>query len=134
MTAPVSARVFAPRVLIIENDFLIAEMIHDMVRDLGYTVTRTVHRMPSALKELSKENFDGALVNIGIDEQKHGVDIADILTEMGMPFGFITGYAHSLVDRHADVPLLQKPFSARQLRDLLEKLVGPAPDNTSHAA
>ena len=31
----------APRVLIIENDALIAEMIHDMVRDLGYTVTRT---------------------------------------------------------------------------------------------
>jgi len=36
----------APRLLIIENDFLIAEMINDMVRDLGYTVTRTVHRLP----------------------------------------------------------------------------------------
>jgi len=136
MSASIPTAIFAPRVLIIENDFLIAEMIHDMVRELGYTVTRTVHRLPSALQELSKENFDGALVNIGIDEQKHGVDLADMLTETGIPFGFVTGYGHSLAERHAHVPLLQKPFNAHQLRNLLEKLVGPAgtPNNTSHAA
>ena len=132
MSASIPTALFAPRVLIIENDFLIAEMIHAMVRELGYTVTRTVHRLPSALKELSKENFDGALVNIGIDEQKHGVELADV---MHIPFGFVTGYGHSLAERHAHVPLLQKPFTAYQLRDLLEKLVGPAgtPNNASNA-
>ena len=57
----------APRVLIIENDFLIGEMIHDMVTELGYRVTHVAHRFGSALREISKENFDGALVNIGID-------------------------------------------------------------------
>ena len=136
MSSSISTGGFAPRVLIIENDFLIAEMINEMVRDLGYTVTRTVHRLPSALKELSKDNFDGALVNIGIDEQKHGVEIADILTEMGVPFGFVTGYGHALTERHARVPLLQKPFNLAQLRSLLEKIVGPAgsPNNTYHAA
>ena len=136
MSSSIATNGFAPRVLIIENDFLIAEMINDMVRDLGYTVTRTVHRLPSALKELSKENFDGALVNIGIDEQKHGVEIADILTEMGVPFGFVTGYGHALAERHAHVPLLQKPFNAEQLRALLQTIVGPAgsPNSTYHAA
>jgi len=136
VSSSIATNGFAPRVLIIENDFLIAEMINDMVRDLGYTVTRTVHRLPSALKELSKENFDGALVNIGIDEQKHGVEIADILTEMGVPFGFVTGYGHALAERHAHVPLLQKPFNAEQLRALLQTIVGPAgsPNNKYHAA
>jgi two-component SAPR family response regulator len=136
MSASSPTPVFAPRVLIIENDFLIAEMIHDMVRELGYTVARTVHRFPSALKELSKVNFDGALVNIGIDEQKHGVELADMLMEMRIPFGFVTGYGHSLAERHAHVPLLQKPFTAYQLRDLLERLVGPAgtPNTASNAA
>ena len=85
MSASIPTAIFAPRVLIIENDFLIAEMIHDMVRELGYTVTRTVHRLPSALKELSKENFDGALVNIGIDEQKHGVELADMRRKCASP-------------------------------------------------
>jgi CheY-like chemotaxis protein len=126
----------APRVLIIENDFLIGEMIESMVRDLGYIVTRTVHRLPSALRELRKENFDGALVNIGIDQQKHGIEIADILKELGVPFGFVTGYSHSLAERHEDVPLLQKPFNADQLRQFLERLIGPSgtPRNTSSAA
>jgi len=134
MGSSISTGGFAPRVLIIENDFLIAEMINEMVCDLGYTVTRTVHRLPSALKELRQENFDGALVNIGIDEQKHGVEIADILTAMGVPFGFVTGYGHALTERHAHVPLLQKPFNTQQLRVFLETLVGPAGSPTSHAA
>jgi len=134
MSASPPTAVYVPRLLIIENDFLIAEMITDMVRDLGYTVARTVHRLPSALKELSEENFDGALINIGIDEQKHGLEIADILPDMGVPFGFVTGYGHALAERHAHIPLLQKPFNARQLGDFLVMLVGPIGSPTSHAA
>ena len=85
----------APRVLIIENDFLIGEMLHDMVAELGYSVTKVAHGLPSALNEISKENFDGALVNIGIDDQKHGNDIADILLAKNIPFAFVTGYGHA---------------------------------------
>jgi DNA-binding response OmpR family regulator len=48
----------APGVLIIENDFLVSEMIHDMVTELGYQVTHVAHRFGSALREISKENFD----------------------------------------------------------------------------
>jgi DNA-binding response OmpR family regulator len=127
----------APRVLIIENDFLIGEMLHDMVADLGYAVTKVAHRLPSALNEISKENFDAALVNIGIDEQKHGSDIADILLAKNMPFAFVTGYGHALEERHASVPLLQKPFNVEQLRVVLAAIVGPdgSPNHgTSHAA
>jgi CheY-like chemotaxis protein len=127
----------APRVLIIENDFLIGEMLHDMAAELGYAVTKVAHRLPSALREISKENFDGALVNIGIDEQKRGTDIADILLNRNIPFGFVTGYGHALEQRHAHVPLLQKPFNREQLRELLEVIVGPgrSPNhNASHAA
>src|SRR5262245_22568878 len=117
------------RILIVENDFLIAEMVHDMVRDLGYEVMKPVHRLPSALREIGKENFDCALVNIGIDAEKHGIEIADVLKELGVPFGFITGYSHPLAERHADVPLLEKPFNADQLRVFLERLVGPTHQN-----
>ena len=125
----------APRVLIIENDFLIGEMIHDMVAELGYSVTKVAHRLPSALNEISKENFDGALVNIGIDDQKHGNDIADILLAKNIPFAFVTGYGHALEQRHAGIPLLQKPFNREQLRVLLEAIIGPGGSHTnSHAA
>ena len=105
----------APRVLIIENDFLIGEMLHDMVAEPGYSVTKVAHGLPSALNEISKENFDGALVNIGIDDQKHGNDIADILLAKNIPFAFVTGYGHALEQRHTGIPLLQKPFNGREL-------------------
>lgn len=126
----------ALRVLIIENDFLIGEMLHDMVAELGYGVTKVAHRLPSALREISKENFDGALVNIGIDEQKHGNEIADILLDKNIPFAFVTGYGRALEERHAHVPLLQKPFNRDQLRVLLETILGPGSPNrtASHAA
>ena len=126
-----------PRVLIIENDFLIGEMLHDMVAELGYAVTKVAHRLPSALTEISKENFDGALVNIGVDDQKHGNEIADILLAKKIPFGFVTGYGHALEQRHAGIPLLQKPFDSAQLHVLLEAIVGPggSPNHSaSHAA
>jgi hypothetical protein len=100
-------------------------------------VTKVAHGLPSALNEISKENFDGALVNIGIDEQKHGSEIADVLLAKNIPFGFVTGYGHALEQRHAGIPLLQKPFNSEQLRVLLEAIVGPGgrPNhNPSHAA
>jgi len=127
----------APRVLIIENDFLIGEMLHDMVAELGYAVTKVAHRLPSALNEISKENFDGALVNIGIDEQKHGNEIADMLLAKDIPFAFVTGYSHAMKERHASVPLLQKPFNSEQLRIVLDAIIGPggSPNHgTPHAA
>ena len=133
---PVSQRRDPPRILIIENEFLIGEMLHDMVRDLGYAVTATAHRFSSALCEIGKENFDAALVNIGVDQQKHGIELADVLKAHDKPFAFVTGYTHSLADRHANALLLEKPFDLDQLRELLERLVGPSagPLNAFHAA
>jgi CheY-like chemotaxis protein len=126
-----------PRVLIIENDFLIGEMIHDMVRELGYDVTNVANRLPAALREISKDNFEGALLNIGLDEQKHGIEIADIFIEKNIPFGFVTGYGRPLEGRHEHIPLLQKPFTQEQLRHFVENVIGPSESpnhNTSRVA
>src|SRR5262245_32646335 len=112
------AAIQSQRVLIVENNFLIADMVHDMVCELGYLATKPAHSLPSAIKEIGRNNFDCALVNIGIDDE--------VLKDIGAPFGFITGYTHAFAERHADVPLLQKPFSAQQLRAFLEMLIGPA--------
>src|SRR5215510_6751338 len=98
------AAIQSPRVLIVENNFLIADMIHNMVCDLGYLATKPAHSLPSAIKEIGQNNFDCALVNIGIDEEKHGIEVADVLKDIGVPFGFITGYTRSLAKRHSDVP------------------------------
>jgi hypothetical protein len=54
----VSSAVQSRRVRIIENNFLIAEMVNEMVRDLRYCVAKIAYRLPSVLKEIDKDNFD----------------------------------------------------------------------------
>jgi hypothetical protein len=70
-------------------------------------------------------------VNIGIDEQKHGNEVADILLAKNIPFAFVTGYNHAPEKRHVHIPLLQKPFNREQLRIQLAALVGPGSTRTT---
>ena len=112
-----------PRILIIEDQMLIANLVDDIVRELGYAVSATATTIVAAQTELAKRNFDAVLLDIGLDGP-YSPKIADVLSEMAIPFAFVTGYDGPLEPRHADVPLLSKPFTSEQLRVLLEKLIG----------
>jgi hypothetical protein len=72
---------------------------------------------------LAKRNFDAVLLDFDIGGQFHP-EIGDLLLAAGVPFAFVTGYDYIVEPRHERVPILQKPFNAAQLRDLLEGLVG----------
>ncbi len=117
-----------PCILIIEHEHLIAHLIGEIVKGIGYGVSGLAHAVAVARYELAKRNFDAVLLDIGFDGQC-GTAIADILIEAGIPFAFLTGYDKGFEPRHMGVPLLQKPFTPEQLRTLLAKLVGPAQSN-----
>lgn len=116
----------SPRFLIIEDEPLIIDLMIDIVCALGYAISGTAHTLSSARQELCKDNFDAVLLDLGVDGER-GPEIADQLLEMRVPFGFVTGYDSPFDERHANVPLLRKPFTIMQLGGLLEKLAGPAP-------
>lgn len=113
------------RILVIEDELLIALMIEEMVRELGYTVTGVAHTMALASREFAKGNYDAVLLDINIGGRYHG-ETADHLAGCRIPFAFVTGYDYLVDPRHEKVPVLQKPFAPAQLRVLLEQLVGPA--------
>jgi DNA-binding NtrC family response regulator len=114
----------APRILIVEDDRVIALMVEEIVRELGYTVSSVAGTIATARLQISMRNFDAVLLDIDL-EGEHYPETADILLETGTPFAFVTGYDYVLEPRHGEVPLLEKPFGLIQLRVLLEKLVGP---------
>jgi len=101
---------------------LIAFLVDDIVRELGYGVSATASTIDAARHELAKRNFDAVLLDIGLDGP-YSPEIADVLSEMAIPFAFVTGYREPFEARHADVPLLSKPFTSEQLRVLLERLI-----------
>jgi DNA-binding response OmpR family regulator len=112
-----------PRILVIEDDLLIALMIEDMVREAGYRVSGVAHTIAVARHEIAKRNFDAVLFDLDIGRRSHP-EIADFLLDTGVPFAFVTGYDYLVEPRHQTVPVLEKPFTPVQLRALLEKLVG----------
>jgi DNA-binding NtrC family response regulator len=112
-------------VLVIEDATEIANLMDDIVRDLGYAVSGLASTIAAARHELAKRNFDAVLLDMGLDGL-YSPEIADALLEMGVPFAFVTGYDEPFEARHASVPLLSKPFKSEQLRVLLENLIGPS--------
>jgi CheY-like chemotaxis protein len=113
-----------PRVLIIEDEALIAQCLDELVCSLGLDVAAIAHNLPSARKAVGTCHFDVALVDLRLGYELT-TEIVDVLQERGTPTAFITGYEHALESRHSAVPLLQKPFTEAQLRAVLEGLVGP---------
>ncbi|HEY6024338.1 MAG TPA: response regulator [Pseudolabrys sp.] len=113
-----------PRVLVIEDELLIALFIEEMTREGGYRVSAIAHNLALARQELAKRNFDAVLCDINIGGQCHP-EVADQLMMSGIPFAFVTGYDYLVEPRHEKIPILQKPFTPLELCTLLQKLVGP---------
>ena len=113
-----------PRILIIEDELLIALMIEEMCREAGYRVSGVAHTVKMVRDELAKRNFDAVLLDISVGG-KRNPESADRLVAKGIPFAFVTGYDYLVEPRHEKIPVLQKPFSPVQLRALLQTLVGP---------
>jgi DNA-binding response OmpR family regulator len=113
----------SPRILIIEDQWMIVDLIDDLLCDYGYAVSGTAHNIQSARGEIAKHNYDAVLLDIGLGDD-HSPELADLLKEAGTPFAFVTGYNHAFASRHTDVPLLRKPFRPLQLIALLDRLTG----------
>jgi DNA-binding response OmpR family regulator len=111
------------RILIVEDELLLAEMTADVVISLGYAVSGIARNVAEARDELGRQNFDVVLLDIGLAGYQ-SPEIADVLLARGTPFAFVTAYDEATEPRHAEVPLLRKPFGYEQLDLLLRSLVG----------
>ena len=107
------------RVLVVEDEGIIAMLIEDMLTELGHSVAAVASRMRDAIELAQNGMFDWAIVDVNIDGQP-SYPVADILKERGVPFAFATGYgAKGLDAKYGDAPLLAKPFVMADLEKLL---------------
>ncbi len=114
------------RVLVVEDEYLIRMLVEDMLADLGYAVAAAVGTIGEASEIAATGDFSAAILDVNLDG-KEIFPVADILSERGLPFVFVTGYGErSLPERFRDRPALQKPFQAEQLSAALGSLVAAA--------
>jgi CheY-like chemotaxis protein len=113
------------RVLVVEDEMMIAMLVEDMLIELGCAVVGPAHALDAALELARTESaLDVALLDVNIGGQPVFA-VADALRELGVPAIFSTGYGDAglrEVDRGA--PVLQKPFRAHDLARALREALG----------
>ena len=113
------------KALIVEDDFLIAEDIHDCLEELGYKVVDIAYTKEQAIRFLEKYDVDIALLDINLGNKDDGIHIgAHIQERYGIPFVFLTSYSDKTTLEHAKVTqpsgYLLKPFDKKDLFSTLE--------------
>ena len=121
MTSPLSGR----RVLVVEDETMVAWLLEDMLADLGCAVVGPAAHVNQALAMLDAEAIDAAVLDVNLNGQ-NSYPVADALAARGVPFVFSTGYhKDSLPNSYQSFPVLQKPFDRLKLGDTLAKLLTP---------
>jgi PAS domain S-box-containing protein len=119
-----------PRVLLVEDEALVAMMIQDTLAEFGFQVIGPLSTASEALAAARESHFDAAVLDINLGD---GLvyTVAEILSVRGVPFVFVTGYDVDSVDpRFSDIPILQKPIE----RDMLQKVfISSIPDRVAVA-
>lgn len=113
------------RILIVEDEMLVAMLVEDVVLDLGHEVVGPAMRLEDALRAVDEQDFDFAILDINL-AGKQSFPVADRLTQRGTPFMFASGYgAAGLADPYRTAPILQKPFSSEQVETILKTICLP---------
>jgi CheY-like chemotaxis protein len=112
------------RVLVVEDDSLVAMLIEDIVADLGHEVVGSATRLEEALDLARTASFDAAILDVNLAGRR-SFPVADVLKARGIPFIFATGYdTEGLEEGYRDAVTLHKPFQAEDVKAALAKLMG----------
>ena len=109
------------RVLIIEDEALIASLVEDFLTDLGCEVIGPAMHITEAIQLAREAEIDGATLDVNLVGEKV-FPVADILTDRGIPFVFMTGYGTAgLRECDRGHPVLQKPYPLENLVDIMTR-------------
>ena len=111
------------RILLVEDEPMIAFALEDMVMELGYEVVGPAYRLAEALELAGSTEFDGAVLDVNLNEQR-SFAVADLLQARGIPFLFATGYAEGGVGWNGEAKVIAKPYGRDQLARALSDLLG----------
>jgi CheY-like chemotaxis protein len=114
------------RILIVEDEMLVAMNIEDMLIELGHEVAGIASRLDAALGAAGGGGFDAAVLDVNLAGER-SFPVANLLAARGIPFLFATGYgAQGIEEDYRGWPVLQKPFRAADLAAALDALAsGP---------
>ena len=113
------------RILVVEDNFLVSEMLRDFLSQCGAEVVGPAPRVDAALQLCEQEGLDGALLDINLAGQE-GFPVATRLLERGVPFMFLSGYddVEMIPSGLRHIPRLAKPFDCNEVAEMAARHFG----------
>ncbi len=131
------------KLLIVEDEFVIAQDLRNIITNLGYAVMGHAKTAKDALSKIEKETPDLVLLDIRIIGEETGIDLArKIEKKYNIPYLYVTSFsdADTLEQMNSTNPLgyILKPFDERDIRVALEisfaKLQRPQSDSPKNSS
>lgn len=113
------------KILVVEDEVIIADNICDALEDLGYKALEPAISYTEALETIEKEQPDIAILDVQLSGKKTGIDIAKVIREKyDFPFIFLTSNsdANTVEEAKQVMPpaYLIKPFTKEELFSSIE--------------
>jgi CheY-like chemotaxis protein len=116
------------RILIVEDELLIALDLAGIVGDLGHDVVGPVARVAQAIRLAERERPDAAILDVQLRGGERSYPAADWLIAHAVPVVFCTAYGGEGIDTaYAACPHLAKPFAAAQVAAALARVLPARP-------
>ena len=112
------------RILIVEDEMLIALMLQSMLEALGHHVAGRAKTAAEALSiiEAGAEGIDAATLDINLAGQP-SYEVADALKEQELPYIVVSGYDDpKILAAFHGRPVVHKPIMPRQLEQAIQSL------------
>ncbi|GEM_PF-630222 len=115
----------ASRILIVEDELLLAKSLAVFLKNLGYEVTGKVSSAEEALRIVEESKPDLILMDIKLEGEMDGIEAADLIrSRFELPVVYMTGYAEEDVLERAKLTepygYLGKPVTMLELRSTIE--------------
>jgi CheY-like chemotaxis protein len=112
----ICARLKGLRVLIVEDELIIAMELERLLGRLGCVVLDAVPTVKRALRAVGHQEADVAVIDMNLQGER-ATPVAEALQEQEVPFVLVTGYGSERLPERAlqDVPCLRKPVDGHQL-------------------
>lgn len=114
------------RVLVVEDEALVAMLIEELLADCGCRVIGPCGSVADALDAARTEPLDLAVLDVNLRGEKV-YPVAELLSARHIPFVFLSGYGEEAIPtNHQDWKACAKPFKADDLIAMLQTALATA--------
>ena len=122
-------------VVVVEDEYLIRLLLEDMLVDLGHAIAGTGRTISEGLDcIMSMPPPDFAILDINLNGE-YSYPVAQRCINVGLPFFFVTGFAHREVPlEFSDISVVDKPYAQSDIAAAIGQTLARFPKPISMCA